>query len=133
MKKRSCSPNLRSTPAPLDFVAWRKRFESYLFTGTPASEAFRELLKQEPQSRERLNLPKLPDLRGYVMEGIYRETSAIPKQNDEVPERLAKVLRELVEQFGVVIATITTAGAKVESQGGIGLDLSYRSAPLPQS
>jgi len=67
------------------------------------------------------------------MEGIYRETSAIPKQNDEVPERLAKVLRELVEQFGVVIATITTAGAKVESQGGIGLDLSYRSAPLPQS
>jgi hypothetical protein len=57
------------------------------------------------------------------MEGIYRETSALPEQND-VPERLAKSLKNLIEQLGVVISTITTAGAKVETQGGLGLDLS---------
>jgi hypothetical protein len=123
-RKRSDSPNLRSTPAPLDFVAWRKRFESSLVVGTPASKAFRELLKQEEQSRERLHLPKLPDLRGYVMEWIYKETSAVREQNYRVPERLAWLLKELVEQLGAVIGTITTAGAKVESQAGVDLDLS---------
>src|SRR5579862_5284778 len=105
-RKQSRSPNLRSTPAPLDFHAWRKRFESSLVVGTLASEAFRELLKQEAQSREKFNLPKLQDLRRHVMERIYRETSALPEQNDQVPERLARALKELVTQLGVVIATI---------------------------
>ena len=123
-RKRSRSPNPKSTPAPLDFHAWRKRFESSLVVGTPASEAFRELLKQEAQSREKFNLPKLQDLRRHVMEGIYRETSALPEQNDQVPERLARGLKELVTQLGVVIATITTAGGKIESRGGLSLDLS---------
>jgi hypothetical protein len=123
-RKRSDSRNLRSTPAPLDFVAWRKRFEASLVVGTRASKAFRELLKKEAQSRERLHLPKLLDLPGYVMEGIYRETSTLPEQNDRVPERLAKLLKGLVEQLGFVIGTITTAGAKVESQAGVSLDLS---------
>jgi len=122
-RKRNRSPNLRSTPLPLAFHKWRKRFESSLFVGTPASEAFRELLKEEIQSREKLQMPKLLDLRGHVMERIYRETSALPQQN-EAPKRLTKGLKELVAQLGVVIATITTAGAKIESEGGLSLDLS---------
>ena len=123
-RKQSHSSNLRSTPVPLAFHEWRKRFESSLFRGTPASKAFHKLLKEEAQSREKLHQPKLLDLRGYVMEGIYRETSAIPEQHDHVPERLATGLKGLVEQLGFVIGTITTAGAKVESQAGVSLDLS---------
>jgi len=58
------------------------------------------------------------------MEGTYRETSALPQQNDEALKKLTKALKKLVAQLGVVIGAISTAGAKVESQGGIGLDLS---------
>ncbi len=122
-RKRSHSPNLRSTPAPLGFHEWRKRFESSLIVGTPASKAFRELVRQEAQSREKYHLPKLLDLRGYVMEGIYRETSALPEQNDEALKKLTKGLKKLVAQLGVVIGTISTAGAKIESRGGLSLDL----------
>ena len=123
-RKRSDSPSLKSTPATPDFVVWRKRFESYLFNGTPASEAFRELHKQEAQSREARTRLRVLDLRGYVMEWIYRETSAVPEQQNRVPESLAMLLKELVEQLGAVIRTITTAGARVESQAGVDLDLS---------
>jgi hypothetical protein len=95
-----------------------------LIVGTPASKAFRELVKQEAQSREKFHLPKLPDLRGHVMEGIYRETSTFPRPNEKALNELSKALKKLVAQLGVVISAISTAGGEVESQGGISLDLS---------
>src|ERR1700744_704716 len=101
-RKRNHSPKLRSTPAPVDFHEWKKRFESSLFLGTPASKAFRELVKREARSREESHLPKLPDLRGCVMEGIYKETSSIPRSNDEALKKLTDSLKKLIKQLGVV-------------------------------
>jgi hypothetical protein len=68
------------------------------------------------RSPSKFQLPKLLDLRGYVMEGIYRETSAPHQQNDEA---LTKGLKKLVAQLGVVMGTISTAGANVVSEGAL--------------
>ena len=103
-----------------------------LFVRTPASKAFRELVKRETHCREKLHLPKVPDLRGYVMEDIYRETSAVSQPNDQALRKLTKSLKKLVEQLGVVIGTISKMGTNLESKGGVSLDLSMdrRSKPV---
>jgi len=124
MKKRK-RPSVaqRSNPAPVSFQEWRRTFESSLRVGTPGWKAFRELLHQEEQSREKLHLPRLDDMRGHVLKKICEETSPRPPQDKNAPV-LAKALKKVIAQLGVLIATIAKAGGKVETDGGLSLDLS---------
>jgi hypothetical protein len=122
-RKQRRSVAQKSSPAPVSFQEWRKKFESSLRVGTLAWKAFRELLKQEGQSSEKFHWPKPEDVRGHVLKNIYEETSPRPPLDKNAPV-LAKALKKLVPQLSIVIAAISNAGAKVESYSGLGLDLS---------
>jgi hypothetical protein len=128
MKKPKQKSRLGQAPTvgTVGFPEWRKRFDSMLRVGTAAWKAFRTLLEQEQQSRVKWQL-QLEDLRGQVLDSIYKETSPLPAFDENALKDLAhtqKALKDLVTQLNSVIGKIRTTGVVVVSYGGVRLDFS---------